>query len=86
VHEGVRHGHGRGMSMGMAWAWGVGVGVGIGMSVSMGTGNQSIQRGTTYLTQPSSEGGCMDMGEDVEEVEAKGWASSGRWHWHVDRE
>jgi hypothetical protein len=33
-------------------------------------------RAETYLTQPSSEGGCMGMGEDVKDV---GWHRGVKW-------
>jgi hypothetical protein len=33
-------------------------------------------RAETYLTQPSSEGGCMGVGEDIEDV---GWHRGVKW-------
>jgi hypothetical protein len=38
---------------------------------------RAYKAGTTYLTQPSSEGGRTGVGEDVEEVGAKEWVLSG---------
>jgi hypothetical protein len=65
MHDGVRRGHGCGhghrRAGAWAWAW---------------AWASIAYRAETYLTQPSSEGGCVGVGEDVEDV---GWHRDVKW-------
>ncbi|KAF8468591.1 hypothetical protein DFH94DRAFT_685573 [Russula ochroleuca] len=71
MHDGVRRGRGRGHGhrCAGAWAW-VWVWVWVWAWASI------AYRAETYLTQPSSEGGHMGVGEDIEDV---GWHRGVKW-------